>query len=301
MKQIHLVLYSGLSNRLFVLLSALNIRRTHGHNVYGFWTEKVGRAGLPYVGPVHSDWGDFFEPIEGVHMIPIQGSVAFAREADLDQEQYIPNALHTPQKLSQEAWRFISGPKVVNPARDTLIIKKLTTPFGTDPKTMARYVRYLDKPGQYQKDDYLQDLSSLARQRLRPVPSVQRDIDALRHRFGHFDTVFGIHLRGTDLVRDQATRQAHREAVTQAIQQTIKPDIGFYIASDEPIDWLVEKFPGQILFHDNPRKTENSIEGTRQAIVDLFMLARCRVIKGTPKSSFSMMAWLLSEDADYVL
>ena len=31
-----------------------------------------------------SGWPSFFQPIEGVHMIPIQGSVAFAREADLD-------------------------------------------------------------------------------------------------------------------------------------------------------------------------------------------------------------------------
>jgi len=301
MKQIHLVLYSGLANRLWVLLSALNIRRTHGHTVYGFWTEKVGRAGLPYVGPVHSNWSDFFQPIEGVHMIPIQGSVAFAQAADLDQEQYIPKELHTPQKLSREAWQFISGPKVVNPDKDTLIVKKLTTPFGTDPQVMARYVRYLDQPGQYHKDAYLQDLAGLARQQLQPVASVQHDIDALQPRFGEFDTVFGVHLRGTDLVRDPAARQAQRLAVTQAIQQTIKPGIGFYIASDEPIDWLVEQFPDHILFHDNPRKTENSIEGSRQAIVDLFMLSKCRAIKGTAKSSFSMMAWLLSEEAEYII
>ena len=142
-------------------------------------------------------------------------------------------------------------------------------------------------------------------QRFRPQPDIRDEVDRLisgmRARADGAPVV-GIHIRGSD--REQRTDVPRQQALAHIIGRLLaNPErrTQIFLASDDEgeIDRVfslpgADEFRAAITLYDNPVKLENSAQGTRAALVDLYTLAECDVIYGTAASSFSLFAWLLS-------
>lgn len=301
-KEMLITVYSGMCNRMFLIISAMRLCRVHGHKLTVFWSERTGRYGLPYYGDINSDWDDYFKRIDYIATYGIQGSIKFQDNfVDLDQERSFPENLPvvngTPY-ASKEITMMLFGPKTVNVKNNKIIVQKLTKPFGSECDDMKNYMNYVDKIGLHRKDKYLEELSNEAKN-FKLIDKLQSIVDEEMVKFQKYKEVWGIHLRGTDLAPQ--TSKDKKAALLQ-IFQSASEFVGFFIASDEEVPlWIKDKLGDKLIVYDNVVKLENSIEGTQYGLVDLYLLSKCNKLFGTSGSSFSMMAWMLSENTDYTI
>ncbi len=309
---------SGLCNRLWVLACALRLADQCGRQVKLLWLQRTGRVGLPYEGDEASSLEDFFLPdIDGLASIePLTLPPTLPEDAvGLDfrdiHELTLANQAGRPMEITPELVAKATAPRILDvhdpdiAAAADVWINLSTMPVGGPDDGMERFATYPDQLGINHKDAFLMSLSSYAR-RLQLRPAEQQIVDELvtgmRNEPGGGRLV-GIHVRETDLKQRSAVDRNAR--VADIIHQlTCTPGQGarVFLASDSEA-WLAEfvqtwvrpQARTAITTYENPIKTENSVAGSRAALVDLYTLAACDQIYGTAGSSFSSYAWLLSD------
>jgi hypothetical protein len=299
-KEMLITVYSGMCNRMFLIISAMRICEKTMHRLTVFWSERTGRYGLPYYGDLNSDWDDYFERVDNISTYGIQGPIKFQDNyIALDQERTFPENLpivNGHPYANKEMTLFMFGPKTVDVSHNKIIVQKLTKPFGTSTDNMKKYLNYIDKIGLHKKDEYLEELSFHAK-KFKLISHLDKIFQTELEKFKKYDVVWGIHLRGTDLAPQ--TSKDKKAALMQIFQEG-SDQIGYFIASDEAVpSWIAEK--SNVISYNEPLKLENSVEGTQYALVDLFLLSKCNRIFGTSGSSFSMMSWMLSDLQEYTI
>lgn len=307
-KEIIITVNSGMCNRMFLIISALRISKQYGHVLTVFWPERTGRYGLPYYGEINSDWDDYFIRMEGVSTYGIYGSIklqnnviALNHEASLPENLPIINGNRWCDKDKTLA---LFSPKVIDPLQKKIIVQKDTKPFGVESDNMEKYMNYFDKIGVYNKENnpYLLELSIEAK-KFKLIPKMQLIVDQFSTIFSRFSSIWGIHIRGTDL--EPFTNINRNDAIKTILEASMyNNNIGIFIASDEPMSkytWITEMLGNKLITYNNNIKLENSVEGTQHGLVDLFLLSKCNRIYGTSGSSFSMMSWMLSELSEYTI
>lgn len=125
----------------------------------------------------------------------------------------------------------------------------------------------------------------------RPVPELERRIGEECRKVGDPAHALGIHIRRTD--NEVAIRESPDELFEERMRQEIErdPSVRFYLATDSPA--VKEKFSmlfGHRLITPQGRLSRNDTEGMKQAVVELYTLARCRHIIATWYSTFSRTA-----------
>ena len=181
-------------------------------------------------------------------------------------------------------------------------------PIGGPADGMGQYVVYPSQPGINHKDAFLTSLSIYARRiQLRPSEKqiVEQLVAGMRSAPGGANLV-GIHVRETDLKQRSAiNRNARIADIIHQLTCTPGQSARIFLASDSEAwltdfiqTWIRPQARAAITTYDNTTKYENSVTGSRAAIVDLYTLAACDSIYGTAGSSFSSFAWLLS-DAEF--
>jgi hypothetical protein len=282
------------------------------------WLQRTGRVGLPYEGEKISSLEDFFQPdIEGMST-----AISLTSPPDVPEdavglnyrnvhELTLAHQAGRPMEITPELAAKATAPRILDihdpqvAAAQDVWINLSTMPVGGPDDGMERYVVYPDQLGSNHKDEFLQSLSTYAR-RIRMRPAEKQHVDELvasmRSAPGGARLV-GIHVRATDLKQRSAVNRNAR--VAEIIHQlTCMPGQGarIFLATDSK-EWLTDfmqtslrpQAHAAITTYDNPAKYENSIAGTRAAVVDLYTLAACDRIYGTAGSSFSSYAWLLSD------
>ena len=155
----------------------------------------------------------------------------------------------------------------------------------TNARKMAAHTRWIIYSGGW----YGIDRSDFAR--WRPVQELECRIEKECGKVGNPAHALGIHIRRTD--NEVAIRESPDELFIERMQQEIKqdPSVRFYLATDSPT--VKEKFStlfGQRLITPQGRLSRNDTEGMKQAVVELYTLARCRHIIATWYSTFSRTA-----------
>lgn len=125
---------------------------------------------------------------------------------------------------------------------------------------------------------------------LRPVPAVVRRIEK---RTAAFDThTVGVHIRRTD--NACACRESPIGHFEEAMRRELEadPQTRFYVATDdEPTKrHLTQLFGTGRIMTSPATATRDSVEGIREAMVEMYALARTRRIYGSAHSSFSILA-----------
>ena len=312
---------SGLCNRLWVLACALRLADQCGRQVRLLWLQRTGRVGLPYEGDEASTLEDFFLPdIEGLASVESCTTTPDLPENAVGLDFSDVHALTlarqagNPQEITPELVAKATGPRVLD-VRDPQVaatadvwINLSTMPVGGPGDGMERFATYPDQLGQNHKDAFLASLSTYVRRlQLRPTEQqiVTRLVASMRNAPGGARLV-GIHVRATDLKqRSAVNRNMHLANIIHQLICTPGQGARVFLASDSETwltdfmqTWVRPQARAAITTYDNPIKYENSVAGSRAAVVDLYTLAACDRIYGTAGSSFSSYAWLVS-DAEF--
>ncbi|MGM9695101.1 MAG: hypothetical protein ACI3YC_08855 [Alloprevotella sp.] len=123
-------------------------------------------------------------------------------------------------------------------------------------------------------------------QELRPLPEIQARINAITREFP--EEIVGVHIRRTDNTVSRA--ESEPEDFVKAMEEEVQkhPDVVFFLATDDLAvkKDLCRRFGGKILTLPVPT-CRKSVEGIRNAIVDLWCLARTKRLIGSYWSSFT--------------
>ena len=116
----------------------------------------------------------------------------------------------------------------------------------------------------------------------------QKKIDEINANFENFRKI-GVHIRRTD--NEWAIKNSPEELFFDAISKEIAHDNNckIYLATDDNSLKKVfkDRFSEKVITNDNCVIERTSIEGMRQGVVDLFLLATSNIIYGSFWSSFS--------------
>jgi hypothetical protein len=122
-----------------------------------------------------------------------------------------------------------------------------------------------------------------------PVAPLAAEVDRLTSAFSA--PTLGVHVRRTDNARAIAHSPTSDFVERMERELTANPDTRFYLATDSPEveAELRHAFPGRIVVRAKAFE-RTSIAGIRDAVVDLYCLARTRRVIGSYFSSFSHTA-----------
>ena len=122
-----------------------------------------------------------------------------------------------------------------------------------------------------------------------PHPLLKQEIETRRARFG--DHTIGVHIRRTDNAISIA--QSPTRLFVDRMQQEIdrNADTTFYLATDSEEDKaLITARFGDRVFCSPHRADRNSLEGMREALIELYLLSHTRQVLGSVHSSYSETA-----------
>lgn len=312
---LHLVVVSGLCNRLFAIISAIRYARQTQQELIIYWRAPVARHGIPYhsesdytLQPEHLNC--FFKRIpnitlktwipqladhlktQGVHML-YDGSKIIPEFMDHDPS----GKVIFPDNFSQ----LINAPLKFARANN-VIINMPTHPFGFTEDPMELYRKYPQDVGQAKiKSQYELELSKFAR-KLTPITSIENIIKYYLTRINPPDDKnnkkkLGIHIRRTDL-RTSVT-QEELDKVLDSYINKYQSSHRIYLCSDE---YNLQHYYSQrysnrdLVTYPDATKTHNNLTGAQKSLVDLYLLASCDHILGTKGSSFSYFSWMLASD-----
>jgi hypothetical protein len=125
--------------------------------------------------------------------------------------------------------------------------------------------------------------------RFRPVHAVQERVEAITDRFG--PRTVGVHVRRGDNARSMAISTDARFIEHMQREIDADPATTFYLASDSVAvkQLMIDRFGARVITDQLPAD-RRSVEGMREAVAELFALARTRKILGSHWSSFSHTA-----------
>lgn len=123
---------------------------------------------------------------------------------------------------------------------------------------------------------------------LHPVKRIRERIMAISH---DFDNVIGIHIRRTDNVASIATSTDEKFFVRMDEELRKDPQVRFFLATDSTTvkDEYRRRYGDAIVTNDFDL-SRNTLQGMKNAVVDLWCLARCARILGSASSTYSTCA-----------
>ncbi len=309
---LHLVVFSGLSNRLFAIISAMRYARQTQQEIIIYWYNPVSRYGLPYEGtkPEVEHLNCFFKKLPNITLktwVPelIDNLKREGNAMVYDGTEIIPQFMQKnpdgSTKFPSDFNLLISRP-LGFPRMNNIIVNMPTHPWGFDDDPMATYKNYPNEPGMIKvKSQYERELSKFAK-KLEPISSL---LSLIRHHqslfndstksLGHVKKL-GIHIRRSDL-KTNVTDEQLDNIIDKYVNQYTRSH-GIWITSDdlEIQNRYLSKYP-KVIGYTDPTKTQNNLVGVQKALVDLYILASCDHILGTAGSSFSYFSWMLANDS----
>lgn len=306
---LHLIVLSGLCNRLFAIISGMRYCRNTQQQMTIYWHVPVARLGIPYKGNQiykMEHLNCFFQPMSDVtlktwipNLVPkLQNTGA---ELILDGSKIIPVFMPKDQNgkpiFPSKFLEMMREPLRIK-RKQNIIVNMPTTPFGFSEDPMEDYRRYPSVVGQPRtKTQYELELSKFAR-KLKLIPTIQNLLNfQYRTIFYPFEKQkIGIHIRRTDLKTSVTYEQLDR-VIKEIIQRFHPKQYDIFICSDDY--GLQQKYVKQynLKSYADPSKVNNNIQGIQKALIDLYLLACCDHIFGTKSSSFGYYAWMLARDS----
>lgn len=122
-----------------------------------------------------------------------------------------------------------------------------------------------------------------------PVPALQQRIDEVSRTFGN--RCVGVHIRRTDNL--SSINESPTKLFVDRMQMMIQSDKDtcFYLASDSPEEKSKMKATfGKRILTSVTDLSRNSVQGIQDALVELYVLSKTKMILGSVKSSYSETA-----------
>jgi hypothetical protein len=255
---IELLVHAGLCNRMREMASALALATAAGQPLTVYWFKNRY---------LNCAFDRLFEPIEGVEVLDVHAS-RLRGLFSADTLRYRSRALHGPMDLLlnnekvEEYWAAgVDLVPLVAKVKRCVIVSYYSL-LETKPYLAAFQPR--------------QDI-------LAEVERATTDLEPAR--------LVGVHIRGTD--NAESAEHSPVEAFIARMQSEMEQDPGarFFLATDDPVtEQMVRgRFAGRVVTRPKVFARDKAA-GVRDALVDLLVLSKCRLILGSYWSSFTAMA-----------
>ena len=120
----------------------------------------------------------------------------------------------------------------------------------------------------------------------RPLPQLEAEIGRRRQALGN--NVVGVHIRRTDNV--ESIRQSPTELFVQRMRQE-SADTVFYLATDSEAEKATLRgIFGPRIVTSESRAERGTLQGMRDAVIEMYLLSRTRRILGSAASTYSRTA-----------
>lgn len=265
MKKICFIPMGGLCNRLRGIASAVYWKHRWEAELEVVWFTDPGCG---------ASWSDLFEPLEGVRWRELPSPPK--------RRQVLARPWLWPVRFAADRWINASARKacfdlVLGPDQMAARDFQIPAPEPSRRRVLAEsYSRFAPLP----PGDFA---------RFKPLRPLRDQIDAVCAPFG--TDVIGVHARRSDHV--DSSQQSPDESFVRTLASLLEKDPAqkFFISSDDEAFCarLTGLFPQNVLSRQR-RISRSSVEGMQDAVVDLFVLSRCRFILGSCGSTFSMTA-----------
>lgn len=290
MDELYIVVHSGLCNKLLPLMSLLRISELNKKNIVCYWTNecmslKKIQNGYHFL--------DFFEELHNVKFID-------EKEFNIIKDKLSKNKnIHKNLKeniyINDENSIYNENTLIYN--KITHIISflddKVNHIFNPNPKDTIYIENHIDFITNLRK--YLKHL--------KPLDDIQQKINYFINENNFNQNILGIHIRSVD----GGFKYFNTENSIKYIEKIIhnSPEWKIFISTDNiEIETKIKNiFKEKIIYFNNPfgnnysdKFNFNSYNGLKNSICDLFILSKCNKIIGTKSSSFSLMAFLLSNN-----
>jgi hypothetical protein len=255
----------GLGNRMRVMASALALARDADQRLTVYWLKNKN---------LNCRFGSLFEPIKGVRVIDIEtGRIG-------------------PLFSARSALFWVSNKVRVRRPHDVYLGSVELEEYPTKSVDLASVVRGARRCGIetygrfYGCAPHYEDF--------KPSKVVLAEADSTAADVGA-DGLVGVHIRRTD--NDAATQVSPVELFIERMRREVDqdPEVRFFLATDDPMteERVRSCFPGKVTTRPKVLARDRA-EGARDALVDMLVLSRCRLILGSYWSSFSETASELS-------
>ncbi|MFT3748752.1 MAG: hypothetical protein QM768_10565 [Agriterribacter sp.] len=256
MRQISIVPYAGLANRMRAISSGIYIAKKLGASANIYWKREKN---------CYAQFNDLFNPIPvpGVRVTEISGfNLSLLRSTK--KNLYIPSLLR----------RFIYNTQLTN--------FNIKTDGDIFSKLMPDGSIYLCSCNSMSNHYSMREI-------FHPQKLVITSIDKITAKFP--EHVTGIHIRRTDNVKaiQNNSVEDFKKRIDKALTENTK--MKFYLATDDIIvkQELLKTYEGHIITN-NAVLNRNSSEGLINAVIDLWCLSRTNHIIGSFYSSYSEIA-----------
>ncbi len=251
-QQITVVAQGGLCNRLRVVLSALLFAEESNTPVTVDWAKNT---------ECYAHFDELFESLNNEKF-----KIVAMRWWNLPVER---KNLHLPALIRLPLYR--KQIKNYHPSRHPSLFE-LT----------ARYHNLYLSTG-YSLIPYPQQIA----QRLQPNQELQQRILEITKHFG--EKMVGVHIRRTDNMVSIAESPIERFVEAMEYELKYAPTVNFYVATDDISirNLLIQRFPNRIHYQHLKECSRTTVDGIKDAIVDLYCLSKTQKIIGSYWSSFS--------------
>lgn len=310
---LHLIVFSGLCNRLFAIISAMRYARKTQQELTIYWRIPVGRYGMEYKKDEWEIRNDenikyFFREMPDIILKTwdyklINKLLKEGNTMIWDGSKIIPEFMERDEKgnlrYDGNFIEMIKKPIKLH-FKENVIINMPTSPFGYDGDNINHITRdYIMPCGiPIKKTTYEKELSKFAR-KLRPIEWIENIIRFYDNKMKMIERInklprMGIHIRRTDLKTDVTNEQL--DSIIESYMKEYRMKYNIYLCSDDMMiqNKYEEKYA--LMTYPDETKTYNNFQGTQKALVDLYMLSKCKYIIGTQRSSFSYYSYILSDD-----
>jgi hypothetical protein len=253
---IELTVRAGLCNRMREIDCALALSRATNKRLKVYWL-KNKNLNCPYE--------QLFEPIENVRIVDIEASRK--------------RAFFRPRSI----WYRIRKRARLRPV-DLFLGNEEIRRYRDAGIDLASVVSKAKRCG---IETFMRFYGSVGYDGLKPKKDILQEVE---RTIGSVDPgkLIGVHIRRGD--NDAAIQVSPVEAFIERMQWEVEQDLeaSFFLATDDPAteQRVKECFPGRVLTRPKVFARDRA-EGVRDALVDLLVLSRCRLILGSYWSSFS--------------
>lgn len=327
---IHLVVFSGMCNRLFAIISAMRYARQTCQEITIYWYIPVSRYGLKYesnngINGINNGINGinngidkqehlhyFFKSIPNIVLKTwVPGLIEGLLKKDADLRLLYDGSVIIPLFMKKDQKGHIIYPKnmadlIREPLKfkkdKNIIINMPTYPFGFDHDTNICLDKhtYPVESGIREKDQYELELSKFSR-KLEPNNDILHIIQHLRNLLDQaLDVsgkkyIIGLHIRRTDLVSSMSMSELDN-IISSYYNKFSKTHLFWICSDDSSLQTKYTTIFSDMISYNDLEKYKNNLVGVKKSLIDLYLLAYCDHIVGTKGSSFSYYSWMLSSD-----
>jgi hypothetical protein len=144
----------------------------------------------------------------------------------------------------------------------------------------------------------------------RPVTGIMNKVEAILSK--SIKPLVGVHIRTCDIygyhmVKSQKLHPEHKdhfthsETLVEDLSGFVKAGYDIFVCSDDPNQEkaVIDAYPGSVIRQEKSDDWRTNVNGMHEALVDLYTLARTKLIVGTGGSQFSELASRLGKKPLY--